>query len=80
MIKDNELPSTKLELETKENSYKDELREAERERDKVKVELAERKQKEEEQQRKKEEEKRQEVEATNRILLEKIKQLESSKK
>ena len=59
---ENELLETKLESVQKDNSYKDQLRQAERERDKVKVELAEIKQREEEQRRR-------DAERMNRILL-----------
>ena len=75
---ENKLLETKLESVQKDNSYKDQLRQAERERDKVKVELAERKQREEEHKRREEEQKRRDAERMNRILLQKIKQLESS--
>ena len=73
---ENKLLETKLESVQKDNSYKDKLREAERERDEVKVELAERKLREEEQKRREEEQKRRDAEKMNRILLDKINQLE----
>lgn len=77
---ENELLRTKLELETKDNSFKEELRKTERERDEMKVKLAKKEKEEAEQNQKKEEQKRREVEEMNRILLDKIRQLEGSKK